>query len=96
MIIETPYKEQDVVSMKLASGEEILGKLESETDAKLKVSKPFALVPSQQGLGLMPYMLSVSPDAKVEINKTNVVCIAKTEQGIASQYFQQTTGLTVI
>ena len=27
MLIETPYKENDIVSIKLSSGEEIVGKL---------------------------------------------------------------------
>jgi hypothetical protein len=31
MLLETPYKNGDTISLKLSSGEEILGRLDSET-----------------------------------------------------------------
>ena len=34
MLIETPYKNGDTVSLKLSSGEEIVGRLEEETPTK--------------------------------------------------------------
>lgn len=96
MLIETPIQEQDIVSFKLVSGEEIIARVESFSDDSYSVTKPFALVPSQQGLGLMPFVLSVSPDSKLVINKTAVVCFSKTEKGIATQYMQQTTGIAMV
>jgi hypothetical protein len=95
MLIETPYKIGDTVSFKLTSGEEIVARLEAESDQTFTLHKPLVLIASQQGLGLAPFMFSVSPESKFHLQSRSVSCIAKTEQEIASQYTQQTTGLAV-
>jgi len=95
MLIETPYKNGDTVSIKLTSGEEIVARLEQESDTEFVLHKPMALVAGQQGLGMAPFMFSVSPDAKFHLRVQAVSCLAKTEKELASQYTQQTTGLAV-
>ena len=95
MLIETPYKNGDTVSLKLNSGEEVIARLEEETDSQLTLHKPMMLVANQQGLGLGPFMFSVSPDSKFKINRHSVLCVVKTEKELASQYTQQTTGIAV-
>lgn len=96
MLIETPYKVGDNVSFKLSSGEEIIGRLESEDSKGYTVHKPMVLVAQQQGLGLAPFMFSVSPDAKFILNATSVSCIAKTESEISKQYTSQTSGIQMV
>jgi len=93
MLIETPYKTGDTVSLKLSSGEEIVGRLEEETPTKFVLTKPMVLIMQQQGLGLAPYMFSVSPDAKFNILATTVSCVAKTEGEIADQYIATTSNI---
>lgn len=95
MLIDVPYKDGDTVSLKLSSGEEIIGRLEEETAKHYKLSKPLMLTMGQQGLGLAPYMFTISPDTKVNINANNVICISKTEEDMAKQYIQSTTGIAV-
>ena len=93
MLIETPYKNGDTVSLKLSSGEELVARLEEETKEHVSLHKPMVLVANQQGLGLAPFMFSVSADSKFNINTSVVVCIAKTETALAKQYTTQTTGI---
>ena len=93
MLIETPYKIGDTVSLKLSSGEEIVARLEEETATKFVLNKPMVLIMQQQGLGLAPYMYSVSPDAKFNILATTVSCVAKTEVDIADQYISSTSNI---
>ena len=95
MLIETPYKVGDTISLKLTSGEEVVARLEEETDATYTLHKPMVLVAGQQGLGLAPFMFSVSQDAKFKVNAGVVTCVLKTEKELASQYTQQTTGIAV-
>jgi len=52
MLIDTPYKNGDIVSIKLNSGEEVIAKLEDETGTHYKLSKPLMVAATQQGLGL--------------------------------------------
>jgi hypothetical protein len=93
MLIETPYKNGDTVSLKLSSGEEIVARLEEETATKFVLNKPMVLIMQQQGLGLAPYMFSVNPDTKFNILASTVSCIAKTESEIAKQYTASTSNI---
>jgi hypothetical protein len=54
------------------------------------------LVMQQQGLGLAPYMYSVSPDAKFNVLASTVSCIAKTESDIAKQYTTSTSNIQMV
>ena len=40
MLIEAPYKIGDVVTFKLTSGEELVGKLTEESDNNVKIKTP--------------------------------------------------------
>ena len=95
MIIETPYKNGDTVSIKLTSGEEVVARLEEETVKGTKVKNPMMLVANQQGVGLGPFMFTANSDS-FTLNSSAILCITKTEKDMASQYVQTTTGLTVV
>ncbi|MDB4257116.1 hypothetical protein N9827_00485 [bacterium] len=96
MIIETPYKVGDTVSLKLSSGEEIVGRLDDESTTKFTLKKPMVLIMGAEGLGLAPYMYSVSPDAKFQLLAATVSCIAKTETDIAKQYVSTTSSIQMV
>lgn len=95
MIIETPYKNGDTVSMKLTSGEEVVARLEEDKEDVLKVTKPLMLTGTQEGIGLAPFMFTIDPEATVNLNKSNILCVLRTEENMANQYIQNTTGLSV-
>lgn len=95
MIIDTPYKATDTITIKTTAGEEIVARLVEETDKVVKVHKPMAIMATQQGIGLGPFAFTLNPDADVSLNKSAILMIAKTEKEMASQYTQSTTGITV-
>jgi hypothetical protein len=95
MLLETPYKNGDTISLKLSSGEEILGRLDSETDQNITLHKPMVLIAQEKGLGLAPFMFSVSPTGKFVMKTSSVLCVAKTEDDISKQYTTQTTGIAL-
>jgi len=95
MLLEMPYKVGDTVSVKLTSGEELIAKLEDETSDKVVLHKPMSLTATQQGIGLAPFMFTVSPDAKLNINVRNVICMSKTVDEMAKQYISSSTGIAV-
>ena len=96
MLIETPYKVGDNVSFKLSSGEEIVARLEAEDAKTFTVRKPMVLIANQQGLGLAPFMFSVSPESKFVLQATSVSCVAKTEAEIGKQYTSQTSSIQMV
>ena len=86
----------DTITIKLMSGEEVVARLEEDQEDKLLVNKPRAIVNiPNKGIGLGPFVFTIPQDAKIEIYKKNVVCYAETEDGMARQYTQGTTGLTL-
>ena len=96
MLIDVGYKTGDIVSLKLSSGEEIIARLDEETTAKFVLHKPMVLIMQQQGMGLAPYMFSVSPTSKFNILASTVSCVAKTEADIAKQYTTTTSGIQLV
>jgi|TARA_B110000503_G_scaffold105522_1_gene157471 hypothetical protein len=93
MLIELPYRVGDNVSFKLSSGEEIIARLEAETDKNYTLHKPMVLIAGKEGLGLAPFMFSVAPDGKFVLQAQSVSCVAKTEEQISKQYTSQTSGI---
>lgn len=95
MLIESPYKVSDTVTIRTTAGEEIVGRFVEENDLTISVTKPLALQASQQGIGLGPWVFTVDPQSTVRINKSAIVFVHKTEKDMASQYVQATTGLAM-
>jgi hypothetical protein len=95
MLIDLPYKEGDTITLKLTSGEEIIARLEEDKSEGLRLSKPMSLTATQEGIGLAPFVFTVAADTDLIINHNAVVCVAKTEEQMASQYIQNMTGLSV-
>ena len=95
MLIEAPYKTGDIVSLKISSGEEVIGKFQDETPTHITINNPLMVVAGQQGLGMAPFMFTIGQDRKVELNKNCVICVIKSDNDTGKQFIQATTGLTV-
>tara|TARA_B100000780_G_scaffold245772_1_gene189974 strand:- start:1257 stop:1547 length:291 start_codon:yes stop_codon:yes gene_type:complete len=96
MLLEIPYKAGDIVSLKLSTGEELVSRLDTEDAKTYTVKKPMVLIANEKGLGLAPFMYSVSPDGKFVLNASTVTCIGKTEGEIAKQYTATTSGIQMV
>jgi len=95
MIIETPYRAGDTVTIKTTAGEEIVARMVEESTASITVQKPMAIMATAQGIGLGPLAFTVNPDAKISINKSATLFVAKTDSEMAKQYVSSTTGILV-
>jgi len=95
MIIETPYKQFDTVTIKTTAGEEVVCRFLEETDKTITVQKPLALMPTQQGVGLGPFAFTVHPEAKIKLNKNAILFVHKTENEMANQYVSSTSSIMV-
>lgn len=93
MIIETPYKQNDTVTIKTAAGEEIVARFVEETETDITLQKPMAIMATQQGIGLGPFAFTISPDSKVRLNKNTILFVHKTDEEMAKQYVSSTTGI---
>jgi len=93
MLIEAPYKNGDIVTIKITSGEELVGKLDQEQPDGYKIKTPLTLIMNQQGLGLQQYLFTGDPEKAYEFKKDKVITITKTIKQFADAYQQQTSGI---
>ena len=93
MLVEIAFKKGDTVSLKLSSGEEIVGNFNQRVTGGYELIKPMVLIANEKGLGLAPFMFSVSPEGKFNFNGDSVTCVGATEGEIAKQYIATTTGI---
>lgn len=93
MLVESQLTKDEVVSIKLTSGEELVARFETSSDNTYNVKHPMLLIARQDGLGLAPFMFSVKPDDVFKLSAANVLCVMKTESELAKQYMTQTSGL---
>ena len=95
MLIEAPYSAGDVVSVRLSSGEEIVGKLLADDTTTIKLKQPLMAMMSEKGLAMIPFMLTVNPEADLIINKQQIMITAKSHKDVADHFIQSTTGITL-
>ena len=95
MIIETPYKQHDTITVRTTAGEEIVTRFVEEDSNSITVTKPMALQATQQGIGLGPFCFTVSPDNKFKLNKDSILFVHKTDEEMGKQYVQSTTGIAL-
>ena len=94
MLITTPMSLNDIVTVKMVGGDEVVGKLTDErTDEYVELAKPLVVMMGQQGFGLAPYILTAGPDASAKLDRKHVIAIVKTYEQVAKEYIKQTTGL---
>lgn len=92
MLIQKPLDKGDIVSIKLLTGEEILGRFETITDTEIHVKKPCTLAMGQQGMGIVPWMMTTQPEI-TKLNKATVIAYAPTDKEIARAYTEATSSI---
>jgi len=95
MLVDPPMKNGDTVTVKLSSSEEIIGKFVNEDDKQIHLSKPMTAIIHENGMGLMPYVMTVSPETTIKFNKQLVIVTEKTAKPIADEYVKNTSSLAI-
>jgi hypothetical protein len=89
----------DIVTIKLLSGEEIVGKLVEQTAETVVLAKPVTITlqpvsEKQMGLSFMPVLGSVEPDVTLTLPiSAMAIKPVATGANVKSSYIQTTTGL---
>jgi hypothetical protein len=82
-----------VYTLKIANGDEIVAKIIAEDDTTYTVAKPLTIVPSPQGINMMNSLFTADPDKSVTINKIQVSIIAPSREEVCDSYLEATTGI---
>lgn len=99
MLVISNFKANEVITVKLSTGEELVARFDSDTDDELKVVKPTVLTlnPNDGNAMLIPWLMSIDTGSSdpVVIGKQQVVAISRPHKGIADGYMKETTGLAL-
>lgn len=82
-----------VYTLKIANGDEIVAKITAEDDASYTVNRPLTVVPGQQGIQMIFALFTANPDKSVTINKSQVSLIAISRDEVQDSYTEATTGI---
>lgn len=93
MLITKTFKPNDIVTMKLVTGEEIITKLIAIEDSSYKVNKPLVLSITPQGPAMTPFLFTAELEGEISLPKHTVIAVAKTEQTTTNHYIKGTTGI---
>ena len=83
----------DIVTIKLLSGDEIMGKFVEDSMGSITLDRPVMLAMTQKGPAMAPVLVTVNPDSKLTFNTQAVMVMAESDAEIGKQYVYQTTGI---
>jgi hypothetical protein len=82
-----------VYTIKISNGDEMVAKITAEDDHTYTVNKPLTVVPGPQGINMIHSLFTANPDKSVSINKLQVSCIAVSRDEVQDSYTEATTGI---
>ena len=99
MLVTSNYKKNDIISIKLSTGEEVVGRFSASNETSVNVVKPTVLTlnPQSGQVMLIPWLMSIDLHSSepVEIKNSQVVALGKPSKGIADVYLQGSSGIAM-
>ncbi len=95
MLVEPKFKENDIVTIALPGGQEVLGKLVKEDVTNIVIGRPLTIAFSQQGVTFQAFTVTGASEGEVTINRHHIVAMMKTNDDTAQSYRAATSGLVV-
>jgi len=87
------FETSEVYSLKIANGDELIAKVIAVDDTSIKVAAPLTVVPSRDGIQLVPSLFTTELNSDVTININNIVMIAAVRDQVRDSYTEATTGI---
>jgi hypothetical protein len=86
----------EIYSLKLVTGEEIITRLTEDMALSYKVYKPLVLSITAQGVAMTPFLFTAEIEGNIDIPKSAVIALAKTDKSTAGQYIQGTSSIVPV
>ena len=93
MLVSRSYQEGDIVSFKLATGDEIVARIASSDADSFEIFKPCTVMPSPQGMGLIQSLFTADADVNVRLQKQHIIMHAPSIDAMQKHYIKTTTGI---
>lgn len=88
-------KENEIFSIKLNSGEELITRVKKVTPEYLIISEPVSVAPGPQGMGLVPSVFTANPSGEFTLNRNSIAIMCETEYNIKTKYSEAVSGIKV-
>lgn len=92
MIVEK-YKQGQIYTLKLVTGEEVITRLTEDMTFHYKVYKPLVLSVTANGVAMTPFLFTAEIEGNIDIPKTAVIAVAQTDKQTANQYISGTSSI---
>ena len=79
-------KDGDLITLKLASGEEVIANYKSGTDSYISIEKALVLMQGPQGLAFGTFFSTAQQDKPINIAKDKITSIAYINDKIKEEY----------
>ena len=86
-------KSKTVQTLRLANGEEVVAEVLGIHSDSLELREPKALVMTQNGLAMMPMIMSAREGEPVVVQFTAIAAVAVTDPRVESKYREAVSGL---
>jgi len=80
------YKDGDLITLKLASGEEVIAKYKGNDDSGVSIEKALVLMQGPQGLAFGTFFSTAKQDEVIMISKLQIISIAFINDKIEGEY----------
>ena len=80
------YKDRDLITLKLASGEEVIANYKGNDDSSVSIEKALVLMQGPQGLAFGTFFSTARQDEVIKISKAQVIAIAYINDKIEGEY----------
>lgn len=102
MLLEKNISPDDIIAIKIATGEELIAKLVEMSESSVTISRPLVLQiavdpkTNQLGLQMIPtFMLAATTDSRLVLDRRHVICVSKAADDAKNGYIRNTTNLVV-
>ena len=80
------YKDGDLITLKLASGEEVIANYKGNDDSSVSIEKALVLMQGPQGLAFGTFFSTARQEEIIRISKAQVIAIAYINDKIEGEY----------
>lgn len=98
MIVKKDFEIGTVVSLKLVSGEEVVGKIVAQDETIISLKQPYSMVmmtdprnPGQGYVSFAPFMVGIEQNVNIDFAKSNIVAQAKAGDEATKKYQSATS-----
>jgi len=93
LLIQKPITKNDIVTLKLLTGEEVIAIYVEEDAVSVTVSKPSVIGANPSGgMGLLPWIMSAMPNT-ITINKHTIITYVITDASVAKKFSELTSSI---